>query len=57
MLGWQESTAGVQQYEALPSNAKAYLQRIEELTDTPIDIVSTGPDRVDTIVLREPFSK
>lgn len=55
MPGWRESTLGVRRYEDLPANALAYLRRIEELTDTSIDIISTGPDRADTIVLRDPF--
>jgi len=53
--GWSESTVGVQSYEQLPANARRYLERIAELTGVPFDIVSTGPDRVDTIVLRHPF--
>ncbi|HQC71501.1 MAG TPA: adenylosuccinate synthase [Candidatus Competibacteraceae bacterium] len=56
MPGWQESTFGVRCYEDLPANARAYLQRIAELTDTPIDIISTGPDRAETIVMRDPFA-
>ena len=56
MPGWRDSTAGVKTYEDLPANARAYLRRIEELTDTPIDIISTSPDRADTIVLRDPFA-
>ncbi|MDS4029769.1 MAG: adenylosuccinate synthase [Candidatus Contendobacter sp.] len=56
MPGWRESTLGVKRYEELPATARAYLRRIEELTDTPIDLISTGPDRMDTIVLRHPFS-
>lgn len=55
MPGWRESTLGVKRYEELPATARAYLRRIEELTDTPIDLISTGPDRMDTIVLRHPF--
>ncbi len=55
MPGWSESTAGVKSYDELPDNAKAYLQRIEELTKTPIDIISTGPDRDETIILKHPF--
>jgi adenylosuccinate synthase len=54
--GWKESTVGVRAYDDLPANARAYLRRIEELTETPIDIVSTGPDRSETIVLRDPFT-
>ncbi len=55
--GWQESTVGVQRYEDLPANAQAYLQRMEELADAPIDLISTGPDRVDTIMLRDPYTQ
>ncbi|MFM8330645.1 MAG: adenylosuccinate synthase [Candidatus Methylumidiphilus sp.] len=53
--GWTESTAGVQDYASLPANAKAYIKRIEELVGVPVDILSTGPDRSETIVLRHPF--
>lgn len=55
MPGWRESTLGIQQYAELPDNAQAYLKRIEAVTETPIDIVSTGPDRDETIILRHPF--
>lgn len=54
--GWQENTVGVQSLADLPANARAYLDRIEEVCGIPIDIVSTGPDRRDTIVLRDPFA-
>jgi adenylosuccinate synthase len=53
--GWQESTKGIQDYDALPENAKRYLKRIEEVVEAPIDIISTGPDRVETIVLKHAF--
>ncbi|MCK9469181.1 MAG: adenylosuccinate synthase [Porticoccaceae bacterium] len=53
--GWSESTVGATSLDQLPANALAYIRRIEELTGCPIDIVSTGPDRVETIVLRHPF--
>jgi adenylosuccinate synthase len=56
MPGWQESTYGVQSYDDLPATAKAYLEKIKALSGVPIDIVSTGPDRAETIVLRHPFS-
>jgi len=56
MAGWQESTVGLRHYEELPAAARAYLQRIEELTGAPIDLISTSPDRADTIVLRDPFA-
>ena len=53
--GWSESTVGAKRYDDLPKNAKAYLRKVEELCETPIDIISTGPDREETIVLRHPF--
>jgi adenylosuccinate synthase len=56
MPGWQESTYGLQSYDDLPATAKAYLEKINALSGVPIDIVSTGPDRAETIVLRHPFS-
>lgn len=55
MSGWSESTVGAQSLDELPANARAYIRRLEELIKAPIDIVSTGPDRVETIVLRHPF--
>jgi len=55
MPGWSESTNDAKTYDELPANAKAYLKRIEELTKTPIDIISTGPDRDETIILKHPF--
>ncbi len=54
--GWDESTVGVREYAALPANAQAYLDRLQELLQTPIEIISTGPDRRDTIVLRDLFA-
>lgn len=51
MAGWSESTAGLKNYDELPDNAKKYLKRIEEIIETPIDIISTGPDRVETILI------
>ena len=54
--GWSESTYGVKKLEDLPANALAYVKRIEKITGTPIDIISTGPDRVETIVLCHPFA-
>jgi adenylosuccinate synthase len=53
--GWQASTLGIKQHDALPANARAYLARIEETVGAPIDIISTGPDRSETIVLKDPF--
>ena len=54
--GWTESTFGARTLEELPENARAYIKRLEEVTGAPIDIVSTGPDRVETIILRQPFA-
>lgn len=54
--GWSESTVGAKTLEALPANARAYIKRIEEVVGCPIDIISTGPDRDETIVLRHPFN-
>ena len=56
MPGWSDVTVGAQRLEDLPQAARDYIVRIEELTGAPVDIVSTGPDRVETIVLRHPFS-
>ena len=56
MAGWQESTFGVQSYDALPDNAKKYLRRIEEVCGAPIAMVSTGPDRKETILIQHPFA-
>jgi adenylosuccinate synthase len=53
--GWSESTLGATRLDALPAAARTYLDRIEELTGVPIDIISTGPDRNETICLRHPF--
>jgi adenylosuccinate synthase len=53
--GWRESTVGVTDYGALPENARKYLERLQSLVDVPIDMISTGPDRDQTITLRHPF--
>lgn len=55
--GWQESTFGAKSLSELPQAARDYIRRIEELIGAPVDIVSTGPDRVETIVLRHPFEQ
>ena len=55
MPGWQDSTIGVRRYEDLPANAHAYLDKLEQLIEVPIDIISTGPDRNETIIKRHPF--
>ncbi|MEO6185978.1 MAG: adenylosuccinate synthetase, partial [Steroidobacteraceae bacterium] len=54
--GWTESTVGLTQYDQLPVNAQRYLTRMQEVVGVPVDIVSTGPDRDQTIVLRHPFA-
>ena len=55
MPGWTEPTVSVKLMKDLPANAQAYVKRIEELVGVPVDMVSTGPDREETIVLRHPF--
>jgi adenylosuccinate synthase len=55
MPGWSESTIGAQSLDALPQAARNYIKRLEDLVGAPIDIVSTGPDRSQTIVLRHAF--
>lgn len=53
--GWQSSTVGIKKFKELPANARAYLARIEELAGIPVDIISTGPDREQTIIKQHPF--
>ncbi|HTZ00580.1 MAG TPA: adenylosuccinate synthase [Rhodocyclaceae bacterium] len=53
--GWQESTVGVKTLEGLPAGARAYIRRMEEVCGVPVDMISTGPDRDETIVLQHPF--
>ncbi len=54
--GWSEDISGIKEFDDFPENTKNYLRRIEELTKTPIRIVSVGPDREETIVLEDPFA-
>jgi adenylosuccinate synthase len=56
MPGWSESTAGIRRLEDLPKNARSYIERLEGLVGVSVDILSTGPDRLDTISLRNPFA-
>jgi len=56
MPGWTGTTVGAKSMDDLPANARAYIKRIEELVGVPVDMVSTGPDREETIVLRHPFA-
>ena len=53
--GWHESTVGVRRLRDLPKNAHTYLNQIEALLDTPVDMISTGPERDETILIRNPF--
>ena len=53
--GWHESTAGARSWAQLPAAAIKYIRRIEELTDCPVAMVSTSPERQDTILVRDPF--
>ncbi|MEN9366455.1 adenylosuccinate synthase [Sphaerotilus sulfidivorans] len=53
--GWTETTFGVTSWDALPLNARRYLERVQEFIGAPIDMVSTGPDRDHTILLRHPY--
>ncbi len=55
MEGWKESTAGARSFADLPANAIKYIQRIQELIETPVALVSTSPERDDTILMRDPF--
>jgi len=56
MPGWDDNTFGVTEFDKLPQAALNYIAKIEEIVGVPIDIVSTGPDRVETIVRSDPFS-
>ena len=53
--GWSENTVGLTRYDQLPRAAQRYLQRIEQICEVPVDMISTGADRAQTIVLRHPF--
>ncbi len=56
MPGWSESTLGITEFDKLPANAQAYINKVESLAGVPIDLVSTGPDRVETIIRRDLFA-
>ncbi|WP_027939601.1 adenylosuccinate synthase [Anaerobiospirillum succiniciproducens] len=56
MPGWSESTVGVTKFEELPENAKKYIRRLEELAGVPVAIISTGPEREQTIMLIDPMA-
>jgi len=55
MPGWNESTVGIKDLDSLPANARDYLNRMQEIVGVPVDIVSTGPERDQTIILNHPF--
>lgn len=55
MPGWSQNTFGMKKLEDLPKAARDYIKRVEEVTGVPVDIISTGPDRSETIILRNPF--
>ncbi|QUI72164.1 adenylosuccinate synthase [Pseudoalteromonas sp. M8] len=57
MPGWSENTFGATSVEQLPEAAINYIKRLEEITGVPIDIISTGPDRVETMIVRNPFAE
>lgn len=56
LKGWQSSTVGMTHFDDLPDNAKAYIKRIEQVIECPIAIISTGPDRNQTIVIQDPYA-
>jgi adenylosuccinate synthase len=55
MPGWRESTVGLRRFDQLPQPAQNYLKRIEEVCNVPVDLISTGADRDQTILRRHPF--
>ncbi len=54
--GWNEDISGVRKFNELPQNTRNYLRRIESLLEVPVDIVSVGPGRKETIILHNPFA-
>ena len=56
MTGWQQSTRGARSWAQLPAEANKYIRRIEELIEAPVALLSTSPERLDTIMVRDPFS-
>lgn len=57
MPGWKTSTTGIDSFESLPKQAQDYIRKIEELSNLPVDILSTGPDRDETLILSHPFEE
>ena len=56
MPGWHGNTSGVTDYDLLPANARAYIERLSEILGAPVDMISTGPERTETIILKKPFT-
>jgi len=56
LSGWSDSTLGVQSWDGLPENAQSYIRYLQAVIGVPIDMVSTGPDRVETLIMRDPFT-
>ncbi len=56
LAGWKENTFGITNVDALPQNTRNYIKRIEEVTGVPVAILSTGPDRLETMILQDPFA-
>jgi adenylosuccinate synthase len=54
--GWEESTQGARSWAQLPATAIKYIRRIEELIEAPVTLLSTSPEREDTILVRDPFA-
>ena len=55
MAGWSDATAGVREFSKLPIEAQEYVNKLEEIIGVPIDVISTGPDRSQMIVRKDPF--
>ena len=55
MQGWDQPTFGVRSWAELPANAIKYIKRLEELTQIPVSLLSTSPEREDTILVKDPF--
>jgi adenylosuccinate synthase len=55
MPGWSETTFGARSWGDLPANAVKYIRRLEELTQIPVALLSTSPEREDTILVKDPF--
>jgi adenylosuccinate synthase len=55
MPGWSENTFGTKCWDDLPKNAQNYISKLEELCDVPVHIISTGPERDETILIKHPF--